>query len=96
MPSTKYRSRLSPAETGMYDLMHRTSVLLEQLAQEVAADVDEKLSSNEDMKKLEELLHDVVTYAFTLGVQFAVKRQQEVETQVTQQMGLVRDPRKVN
>jgi hypothetical protein len=78
----KYRARLSSAETGMYDLMLKTSELLKGLAQEVH---DDLVGDNGTVDEA----HEAVTYAFTLGVKFAVDRQQEVARQVAKKMGLV-------
>lgn len=86
---TKYRSRLTSAESGMYDLMLRSSKILEQLAQEVH---DDLVGNNGTVDEA----HDAVTYAFTLGVQFAVNRQQEVAQQVAKQLGLIDEIPKKN
>ena len=96
--ATKYRSRLTTAETGMYDLMLSTSDLLKQVAHESSEDLaarlyDEFVEAENDIPdaaaNVVVYLHNAVTYAFTLGIQFAVNRQQEMARQVAQQMGLV-------
>jgi len=92
---SKYRNRLTSAESGMFDLMFKTSKLLEDLKDESLEDVRLALLEGdahaEQIKKARAIQHDVVTYAFTLGVQFAVNRRQEVARQVAKQLGLVRD-----
>jgi hypothetical protein len=88
---TKYRARLSAAETGLYDLMLRTSELLKGLAAEAVDDVILKSDVIAPTDEAREHMHDVVTYAFTLGVQFAVNRQQEVNRQIAKKLGLVRE-----
>lgn len=83
----KYRSRLTIAETGLYDLMHGTSELLKQLADEVVTDsLDPDLPGSRTERV--EYAHDAVTYAFTLGAQFAVQRQMEAGRQLAEKMGL--------
>lgn len=88
---SKYRSRLSAAESGMYDLMFKTSELLKQLADESVDDIILASDVIVPTDKAREAQHDVVTYAFTLGVQFAVNRQQEVARQVAKKLGLVQE-----
>lgn len=92
MAKQKYRTRLSSAEAGMYDLMLKTSELLKGLADEVRGDVLHLIVDVDEptfKAQLSALEHDAVTYAFTLGVQFAVNRQQEVARQVAKKMGMI-------
>jgi len=88
----KYRSRLTSAESGMYDVMLNTSDLLKQLAAESSEDLAARPHDENEAVNNIVYLHDVVTYAFTLGVQFAVNRQQEMAMRVARELGLVKPP----
>lgn len=93
----KFRARLSPAEEGLFDLMLNTSDLLKGLAVESSEELASRPPDEHAAVNNIVYLHDVVTYAFTLGVQFAVNRQQEVARQVAKKMGLlVEDSTKKN
>lgn len=94
---TNPRHLLTPAETGLFDLMLNTSELLKLVAEEGIDELADQLRL--DIEGEEgwtdvacEGLHKMLTYVFTLGVQFAVQRQQEVALEVAKKMGLVEGP----
>lgn len=89
-----FRAKLTGAEQGMYDLMLNTSELLKEVATEAVDDLqklpDPALEDAQDEDRPHyAYLHAMAAYCFTLGVQFAVTRQQQVAAQVAKAMGLI-------
>lgn len=81
---TNPRLLLKVEEVALYDLMLRTSELLPIIAKDGLAELDEMANALVPGIALpgnierEIGLHRMLTYAFTLGVSFAVQRQVEI------------------
>lgn len=81
---TNPRSLLKVEEEPLYDLMLRTSQLLPVIAKDGLAELDEMANAlvpgliPPASLEREIGLHKMLTYAFTLGVSFAVQRQVEI------------------
>lgn len=86
MKYTNPRMLLDVSEVDLYDVMLRTSTILPEIAHDGLAELDEMANVLTPGLKLpasverEAGLHKMLTYAFTLGVSFAVARQVEVAT----------------
>lgn len=76
MKYTNPRMLLDVSEVDLYDVMLRTSTILPEIAKDGRVELDEmKFEADREAG-----LHKMLTYAFTLGVSFAVARQVEVAT----------------
>lgn len=87
MKYTNPRMLLDVSEVDLYDVMLRTSTILPEIAkdglkelQEMIVDGTEGVIDQEVNPDTVAALHRMLTYAFTLGVSFAVARQVDVAT----------------
>lgn len=77
---TNPRSLLKVEEEPLYDLMLKTSQILPIIAKEGLLELDALADKPLAPKLREKGLHHMLTYAFTLGVAFAVARQVDIAT----------------